>query len=756
MKTIVDGMDQSRRSFLINGALVVGFALVPGARHAFADTEVDTLGTTVLAPDLPGSLKTNPYLDAWIRIDARDGITVYTGKVELGTGVKTALLQIAAERLDVAPGSIRFLTADTALTPNEGYTAGSHSIFDSGTALFNAAAQVRQLLLESAARQWKQEVGDLRTSDALIHGTGGLSMSYVQAVAGVQLHRYAIADSPLKSADTFTQIGHSLPRIDIPGKVSGGASYVQDMRLPGMVHARVIRPPRRGAQLLELDQGAIEQMPGVIKLVRNGSYLAVVAQDEWQAIKSMRSGYASARWTEGNPLPDSQHIHELLTQLPARRYPVSNKGAVSQSAGHQYKARVTKQYLMHGSIGPSCSLALFEAGGLTVWTHTQGVYPLRAGIAELLGLPLEKVRCIHVEGAGCYGHNGADDAAADAALIAMAMPGKPVRVQWMREQENLWEPYSSAMLTELDAGLDAQGKLQNWTYELWTTPHNERIVNAGRLLPAWLLAKPFAPAPSVPIAQPEGDGDRNAVPLYDIPNSQINMNFLLKMPFRTSAMRSLGAHINVFAIEAAVDELAARSQQDPLQFRLQHLTDPRAQAVILRVAKEFGWPHKAPGPGSGIGFAFARYKNIMGYCAIAVQLHVQRQTGEVVIDRVVTAVDVGQIVSPDGLRNQVEGGIIQSASWTLYEQVEYDPQGVRSYDWSGYPIIRFPALPRQVEVHLLDQPGEAFLGAAEIVQGPMAAALGNAMANATGQRLLHLPLARKGWHEVLRADSSRV
>lgn len=754
MKTLSDGIDQSRRSFLINGALVVGFALVPGARYAFADTEVDTLGTVVLAPDLAGSLKTNPYLDAWIRIDAQDGITVYTGKVELGTGVKTALLQIAAERLDVAPGAIRFLTADTALTPNEGYTAGSHSIFDSGTALFNAAAQVRQLLLESAAGQWQQAVSELRTRDGLILGANGLSMTYVQAVAGVQLHRYALADSPRKAADTFTQIGHSLPRIDIPGKVSGGASFVQDMRLPGMLHARVIRPPRRGSQLLEIDQNAIEHLPGVVKLLRNGSYLAVVAKDEWQAIKAMRFGYASARWTEGNPLPDSQHIHELLTQLPSRRYPVSNKGAVTQPSGPVYKARVTKQYLMHGSIGPSCAVALFENGGLTVWTHTQGVYPLRAGIAELLGLALEKVRCIHVEGSGCYGHNGADDAAADAALIAMAVPGQPVRVQWMREQENLWEPYSSAMLTELEAGLDAQGKLQNWTYELWTTPHNERIVNAGRLLPAWLLAKPFTPAPSVPIAQPEGDGDRNAVPLYDMPNSQINMNFLLKMPFRTSAMRSLGAHINVFAIEAAMDELAARSQQDPLQFRLQHLSDPRARAVISRVAVEFGWPNKAPGPGSGIGFAFARYKNIMGYCAIAVQLHVQRQTGEVVIDRVVTAVDVGQIVSPDGLRNQVEGGIIQSASWTLYEQVDYDPQGVRSYDWSGYPIIRFPALPRQVQVHLLDQPGEAFLGAAEIVQGPMAAALGNAMANATGQRLLHLPLARKGWHEVLRGGAA--
>jgi len=750
MKRIDDApIDPGRRTFLIGGALVVGFAMVPGARRAFADTEVDTLGTVVLDPNLPGSLRATPFLDAWVRIDKVHGITVYTGKVELGTGVRTALLQIAAERLEVAPGLITFITADTALTPNEGYTAGSHTILDSGTALFNAAAQVRQLLVESAARQWQLDAADLSTSDAVILAADGRRMAYTDAIAGVDLHRYASAQSPVTPPEQFKLIGHSLPRLDIPAKVSGGASYVQDMRLPGMLHVRVIRPPRRGSSLIEIDQAGLEKLPGVVKLVRNGSYLAVVAKDEWQAVKAMRQGYASARWTDGNALPDEKHIHDLLTRLPKRHYPVSSKGALEPPTNRVYRAKVTKQYLMHGSIGPSCSVAWYKDDLLTVWTHTQGVYPLRAGIAEMLGLPVDNVRCIHVEGSGCYGHNGADDAAADAALVAMALPGKPVRVQWMREQENLWEPYSSAMLTEVEADLDAAGKLHNWKYELWSTPHNERIVNAGRLLPAWLLAKPFTPAPSVPIAQPEGDGDRNAVPLYDIANSQIDMNFVTTMPFRTSAQRSLGAHINVFSIENALDELAARAGVDPVQFRLQHLSDPRAIAVIKAAANAFGWPHRAAGPGSGIGFAFARYKNVMGYCAIAVQLHVQRQTGEVVIDRVVTAVDCGQIVSPDGLRNQVEGGIVQSASWTLYEKVLYDPAGVRSFDWSGYPIIRFPVLPGSVEVHLLDQPGQPFLGAAEIVQGPMAAALGNAMANATGKRLLDLPLARSGWQKGL-------
>ncbi|WEJ74850.1 molybdopterin cofactor-binding domain-containing protein [Pseudomonas sp. PSE14] len=735
-------IDPGRRAFLRDGALLVAFSLLPGARHALADTEVDTLGTQVLAPDLPGSLRTNPFLDAWIRVDAQ-GITVYTGKVELGTGVKTALLQIAAERLEVAPTAIRLLTADTALTPNEGYTAGSHSIFDSGTALFNAAAQVRQLLLESAARHWSVEPGSLITRDAQIIGPTGQRMEYFEAVAGVDLHRYAQPKSPPKSADSFQVIGQSLARLDIPAKVSGGAAFVHDLRLPGMLHARVIRPPRPSCRLERFDADAVQALPGVVKVVRDGNYLAVVARDEWQAVKAMRAGYEQAAWSGGDTLPEARHIHELLTRLPSRLYPIRQTGSLAAQPGQGFKARVTKQYLMHGSIGPSCAVAWFKDGLLTVWTHTQGVYPLRAGIAEMLGLPPGRVRCIHSEGAGCYGHNGADDAAADAALIAMQVPGQPVRVQWMREQENLWEPYSSAMLTQVQASLDADGRLQDWNYELWTTPHNERIVNAGRLIPARLLAKPFASAPSVPIAQPEGDGDRNAVPLYRLASTRIDMHFVTQMPFRTSAMRSLGAHINVFTIEACIDELAKRAGSDPVSFRLAHLDDPRARAVVERVRDAFGWPRKASVPGTGIGFAFARYKNIMGYCAIAVQLRVHPQTGDIRVDRVVTAVDVGQIVNPDGLRNQVEGGIVQSTSWSLFEAVDYDSEGVRSYDWSGYPILRFPQLPQQVEVHLLDQPGQPFLGAAEIVQGPMAAALGNAVADATGQRPLRLPLARR-------------
>ncbi|MCE5989470.1 molybdopterin-dependent oxidoreductase [Pseudomonas sp. LM20] len=732
----------SRRAFLQGSSLLMAFTLMPVARKALADTEVDTLGTVVLAPDLPGSLRTNPYLDAWIKVGA-EGITVYTGKVELGTGVKTALLQIAAERLDVAPAAVNFLTADTALTPNEGYTAGSHTIFDSGTALFNAAAQVRQMLMESAARHWGLDVASLKTGDAMITAPSGARMRYADAVAGVDLHQYAQAKSPDISPEQFKLIGHAVQRLDIPAKVTGAAAFVQDMRLPGMLHARVIRPPRPGSQLTGFDMPAIERLPGVVKVIRDGNYLAVVAKDEWQAVKAMRAGYEAATWAGGDVIPDQAVIHQLLPKLQSKRYPIKHEGTPAPSSGKTYRARVTKQYLMHGSIGPSCSIAWFKDGMLTVWTHTQGVFPLRAGIAEMVGLPPAAVRCIHAEGSGCYGHNGADDAAADAALIAVRLPGVPVRVQWMREQENLWEPYSSAMLTELQASLGSDGRINDWKYELWTTPHNERITNAGRLVPARMIARPFTSMPSVPIAQPEGDGDRNAIPLYETGAASIDMNFITQMPFRTSAMRSLGAHINVFAIEACLDELADQAGVDAVEFRLEHLTDPRARAVIERARDEFGWPRRSPAPGSGIGLGFARYKNIMGYCAVAVEIQVHPQTGDIEIQRVVTAVDVGQIVNPDGLRNQVEGGIVQSSSWTLYEAVSHDAGGVRSYDWSGYPILRFPQLPKHVEVHMIDQPGQPFLGAAEIVQGPMAAALGNAVADATGHRRLALPLTRK-------------
>ncbi|HWZ46778.1 MAG TPA: molybdopterin cofactor-binding domain-containing protein, partial [Herbaspirillum sp.] len=415
-------------------------------------------------------------------------------------------------------------------------------------------------------------------------------------------------------------------------------------------------------------------------------------------------------------------------------------------------ARYTKPYLTHGAIGPSCAVALFDDNHLTVWTHTQGVFPMRKGLAEMLSLPLENIRCIHVEGSGCYGHNGADDAAADAALIAHKTPGRPVRVQWMREQEHTWEPFGPAMTVDTTAALNAAGQIIDWQCEIWSNTHNNRIDNAGRFMPTWTLAQPFTPAPPKTIPMPEGGGDRNSIPLYRLPNLKVQHHFLPDMPIRVSAMRSLGAYLNVFAIESFMDELAAAAKADPVEFRMRHLDDPRQRDVVKLAAQYFGWQPDAPKkPNHGVGFAMAQYKNLMAYFAIAVELSVVPETGEVQIERIVAAVDCGQIVNPDGVRNQIEGGILQSASWSLFEQTTFDTRHITSVDWSGYPIMRFSAVPKKVEVYLIDRPGMPFLGVGEAAQGPTAAVLANAIANATGKRLRDLPLAGANLKAALRS-----
>jgi CO/xanthine dehydrogenase Mo-binding subunit len=727
--------DPTRRRFLAAGAITVGFSLFPHLPAMAAEAASK-------GPKLPGNLNSTPMLDAWIRLDDSGKLTVFTGKAELGTGVRTAFIQIAAEELDVAPEAVHLVTADTARTPNEGYTAGSHSLSDSGTAILNAAAQVRGLLLGAAAQRLKVDPESLKISNGVIQAQDGRRMTYGEAVSGLDLHRAAQPGSPLKDPRTHTVLGRSVPRVDIPGKVTGGASYVQDMRLPGMVHARVVRQPSYNARLVKADFDGVQAMPGVIKVIRDGNYLAVVAQDEWQAIVAMRALSESAQWEETAVLPDEARIHDHLKSLPARIIPVADQATPSAPAAQTLKARYTKPYLTHGSIGPSCAVAHFDNGTMTVWTHTQGVFPLRQGLAEMLSMPQDKVRCVHVEGSGCYGHNGADDVAADAALIAHAVPGRPVRVQWMRDQEHTTEPSGPAMVTEVQASLDDKGNIVDWQYEIWSTSHNMRIANAGRLMPTWALAKPFTPAPPVPIPMPEGGGDRNSIPLYAIPNMKVQYHFIPEMPLRSSAMRSLGAYLNVFAIESFMDELAQAAKADPVEFRLRHMKDSRARDVIKLAAERFGWdPQRKREPGRGVGFSFGKYKNLMAYLAIAMDLSVDRDTGEVHIHRAVAAIDTGQIVNPDGVRNQVEGGIIQSASWTLYEQLRFDKRRVTTFDWSTYPILRFSNVPERIEVHLIDRPGMPFLGAGEASQGPASAAVANALADATGRRFRDTPLA---------------
>ncbi|HEX3954458.1 MAG TPA: molybdopterin cofactor-binding domain-containing protein, partial [Stellaceae bacterium] len=521
----------SRRELLAGGgALVVGFSLLP--RLAAAQEAGGT------ASALPGSLAKTPTLDAWIRIDAHGAITVFTGKAELGQGIKTALIQLAAEELVVPPEAIVLVTADTARTPDEGYTAGSHSVQDSGTAIRNAAAQARVLLIGAAAKRSMLPAEQFHADGGAVVGPDGNRTGYGELIGDQMLHVSAQPVSLLIKPEHYRLIGTPVPRVDIPAKVTGGAVYVQDMRLPNMVHGRLVRPPSYGATLQGLDASSVERLPGVLKVVRDGNYLGVIAEREYQAVAAMRALADASKWDEKASLPAPGDLFATLASLPAQSVPV-RQDAVEMPAGAKIvEATYQRAYQMHGSIGPSCAIGHFDNGALTVWTHTQGVFPDRAAIAEMVRLPPAKVRCVHVEGSGCYGHNGADDAGADAALLAMALPGRPVRVQWMREQEHIWEPYGSAMITKARAILDAGKRIVAWDYTVRSTTHATRPGGAGNLMPAWHRAQPIAQPVPKPLPLAEGGGHRNAAPIYKIPAARVMYDFVPAMPLRVSAMRS--------------------------------------------------------------------------------------------------------------------------------------------------------------------------------------------------------------------------
>ena len=725
----------SRRALIGGGcAVVVSFTLL---RSPFSTNAAEGPGQP---PRLPGSLRTTPMLDAWIRVDAK-GITVFTGKAELGQGIKTALLQVAAEELNVDPGQIEFITADTARTPNEGYTAGSQSMQDSATAIRHAAAQTRELLLAAAAARFGVPVEQLTAKDAVVSTADGRSANYRDLASLDFLHVEAQPQSKLKEPGSYRYIGKPLARVDIPAKVTGGIAYVHDLRLPGMVHARVVRPPSYGARLASVDASSVERMPGVLKVVRDGQFLAVAAAREFAAVQAMSALAMASHWEENKALPDPNQLYAWVRGAPSKEFVIHEVHNTSEPGERTLEAVYHRPYQLHGSIGPSCAVALAEPTGLTVWTHSQGVYPLRAALAQMLGMAPDKVHCIHMEGSGCYGHNGADDVAADAALIAVALPGRPVRVQWMREQEHAWEPFGAAMVAHARATLDSRGNVADWHYEVWSTAHSTRPGGAGNLMPAWHLAKPFTQPVPEPIPQPTGGGDRNAIPLYQFPNMRIVHRFIPEMPLRVSALRGLGAYMNVFSLESFMDELALAAGADPVEFRLRHLNDTRARDVVQLAAEKFGWiAGQKPGKSLGRGIAFAKYKNLAAYTAVAVEVEVERESGQIRLLRFVAADDSGEIVNPDGVRNQIEGGIVQSASWTLREAVGFDETRITSRDWNTYPILRFADLPERIEVNLIDRPGQPYLGTGECAQGPTAAAIANALANATGVRIRELPL----------------
>ena len=736
----------TRRGFLKAGSLTVAFSLSPFNPIAAQNAAL---------PVLPGSLNSNRLLGGWLRINANGTVTVFTGKVELGQGILTALSQIVSDELDVDLKRLEVVSGDTALTPNEGVTAGSLSIQDSGTALRYACAEARGLLLQSAAARLGVAAADLSVSDgAITHAGATTSTSYWTLASDASLlKREASGKASLKPGSGHRLIGQSVKRRDIPAKVTGGEAYVQDMRLPGMVFGRVVRPDSLRVRLLSVDEAAARGMPGVVAVVRDGSFLAVAARREEQAIAAAAALRASAHWDAPADLPPAGGA--LFTYMKKQRMQDSvvseKKDPAAQAAPglRIFEAEFTKPYQAHASIGPSCAVAEWQDGKLRVWCHSQGVFPLRADLAKALRTPVESITVMHREGSGCYGHNGADDVALDAALLARALPGVPVKLQWTRVDEFGSEPLGSPMVVKMKASLDAAGKVLDWNHELWSYAHNTRPNDPDgcNLLAAWQMRDPLPAGPSRNIPQPAGGSDRNAIPLYVFPSQKVTNHLLLDQPIRTSALRTLGAYGNVFALESFMDELASAAGVDPVEFRLTHLTDPRARAVIERTAAMAGWrggaapaPQAAGDLRKGRGIGFAKYKNLAVYCAVIVDVAVDTRSGEVRVERAWSVADAGLVINPDGLRNQIEGGIVQSTSWTLHEAMANDAGARLTRNWNDYTILRFPQVP-QVQVELINRPEERPLGVGEGSQGPTVAAIANAVANATGRRLRDLPLS---------------
>ena len=739
----------SRRRFLKrSGFLALGFNIPLLDVHSQQAASADK-------PRLPGDLQVNRTLSAWIRIQSEDqSVLLMVGKVELGQGILTAVVQVCADELDVEMARVKVVSGDTALVPNEGTTAGSFSMPNCATAVRQAAAEVRAILLGLAQVRLGQPSSGLSVRDGLVQTVSGATISYWDLLVGESLQREATGLVKTKPLGEHRLIGRSVHRLDLTPKILGQAMFVQELRPKGMVFGQIVRPPTYGARLIAADTAAITRMPGVIKVLRDGSFLGVIATREGQAQAAALALQQTCQWQVPRELPGTEGMADWLLKTKPDRIIETKKQARStpDQVTRTVEASYYRPYHMHASIGTSAALATLGADGvLTVQTHSQSVFETGEAIAKMLGMPLARVRMQHVQGSGCYGHNMADDAAADAALLAVSVPGTPVRLQYTREQEHLWEPYGSAMLIKTRAGLDAQGNVLDWDLTIWSTPHGTRPGgDPGNLLSARYLEKPF------PMPKPQNGGapnfaaDRNGIALYDFPGHNVLTHFITEMPLRASSTRGLGAYANVFAIESFMDELAHSVGADPVAYRLRFLKDERARDAIVRAAEKFGWSQWQKSPGRGRGIGFAKYKNIAGYCAVALEVEVNRQSGRIRVLRAVASADSGHIVNPDGVSNQIEGGLIQSLSWTLKEEVQMDDTQVLSQDWSSYPILTFTEVP-PVEVVLIDRPGQPFLGTGEASQGPTGAALANAVFDATGVRFRRLPLTPDRVLQGLRA-----
>ncbi len=693
------------------------------------------------APTLPVSLAANPKLSSWVKFGTDGQVTLSPGKVEIGQGIVTALAQIAADELDIDLARVKMVRATTAGSPNEGVTSGSLSIQQSGRAIRAACAEIRQIFLSAASDKLGVDPNTLDIEDGTISGPGNVSTSYWELAGEVSLDRDATPGAKAKPIAKRALAGQPVQRLDIPDKVFGHRRFIHDMALPGMLHGRVMRPEDSQAKLQDLRDETARAVPGFVAVVRDGSFAGVVCESEAGAEAAVTALRKGATWSAGEAMPDENNLAGFLKAQPVESTVIDTRTSANPAkAARTIKRQYTRPYIAHAAMAPSCAIAQWSGDRVHVWTHSQGVYLLRTDMASVLKTPVENITVEHLEGAGCYGHNAADDVALDAALLARAAGGKPVRVQWSRADEMTHGPFGAAMAIEIEADLDAQNEIVAWRHSIWSNGHAARPGRGTKptLLAGYELADPFPRVISGNPPQANGGGaDRNSVPLYDFPSWKVESHRLLTMPVRTSALRTLGGQGNAFAIESFLDEIAAERGEDPVAFRLRHLKDERAKDVIRAAAKLANWKPAAK-PGIGYGVGYSRYKNTGAYCAAVAEIE---GDADIRVRRLWLATDVGEAINPDGVINQIEGGAIQATSWVLKERVRFDRERITSNSWTEYPILTFSETP-QVEVHVIQRSEIDPVGAGEAAHGPVTAAIANAVFDCLGVRVRNLPITR--------------
>ena len=722
LKSVMD-----RRNFLkASGTLVVAFS-IEGAFHSTP--------ARAAAGAKPVSLT---EVESFIAI-GRDGkITVYCGHVDLGTGVQTAIAQIAAEELDVPFGRVTVIQGDTALTPDQGITSGSFSIQGAGMQIRQAAATARQALLVMAAQRLGDSAEGLAIADGVIRSKRKDKLvEYGDLVGAKTLSLTVDKNARLKAPGDYTIVGRPIARIDIPDKVTGRFTYVQDVKVPGMLYGRPVHPPAMKAKLLSVDESSLRGIPGIVKVVREGDFCGVVAETEWAAIKAARQ--LKATWTTWAGLPTEDELWSYVRATKvATDDATSNVGNTAEAldnASQRMKATYNFAMQTHGSIGPSAAVAEFKDGKLTCWTASQATHALRKQLAQMLSMPEDDVRCIYVEGAGCYGRNGHEDAAGDAALMARAV-GRPVRVQWMRWDEHGWDPKGPPTLVDLEAGLDASHKLVAWKGDFY--------IPVGGPAAVWLLTAELADLPHREDLETGSIFQNSAIP-YDFPNRYTVCHRLASTPLRPSWIRSPGRMQNTFANESFLDEIIATIGADPLEFRLEHISDSRGAELLRRLGQLAKWEaHKVGDRGHGgdvlrgRGLSYVHYELSRTYVGIVVDVEIDRKSGKTSVKSAAVVHDCGQIINPDGVRNQIEGGVIQTVSRTLIEELKFDRSRVTSLDWASYPILTFPDVP-DVIIDLIDRPAEVPWGAGEPACAVVPSAICSAIFDATGARLRSVP-----------------